>query len=311
MEEEGANISNNNSGRSGSTLLCPRLFGLVDNVTDAFSWVIRLPRGVVMNYMMYVRTHIGDGVTRVKGGQALHTPEVEVSPQDWWEWEIEGLRYDFSSTDDQRPDHPPQLAPEKRWLFVGLNDKILYKSDPATRAIGVGSGNLVFVLREGLAMPTRILIAIVNTAHAVLVLRGRREYFYLHKDLVMSADEEESLTEWGVGRALLGNSAVAVGGVLLAASAAQVWQQAFAGTVLVAAASYRVQGVLTKVCRAWSDEWRHHLLVARGSLGVEPAVHLVLVVLVALAVLWEDRALLLKALIMASAHVILLESVGS
>lgn len=281
------------------------LAGLVDNVANAAIWVIRLPRDVLRNYTAYVRTHLGDGVVRVKAGEVLQHPPEDPS-QDWCEWEIQGLRYDFSSADD----HPPELAPEKIWFFVGLNDKIFYKSDPATRDLGLGNENLVFVLREGLAMPTRTVIGLANTAHTVLVLRGSTEYFYLQKDLVMSADEEESLMEWGVGRALLGNSVVAVGGVLLVAFAAQVWQQALVGTVLVAAASYRVQGVLTKVLRVWSDERKRHDLVPSGSLGTERALQLLLVALVALAGLLEDRVVLLTVLTLASVHVVLLESVG-
>lgn len=117
--------------------------------------------------------------------------------------------------------------------------------------------------------------------------------------------------EWGLGRALLGNSVVVVvRGVLLVVFAAQVWQQALVGTVLVAAASYRVQGVLTKVLRVWSDEWKRHDLVPSGSLGTERALQLLLVALVALAGLLEDRVVLLTVLTLASVHVVLLESVG-
>lgn len=132
---------------------------------------------------------------------------------------------------------------------------------------------------------------------------------YLHSDLVMSADEEESLTEWGVGRSILGNPCLAVGGTLLVALAEQ-WQPAIIGTLLVAAALYRVQGILTKVLRVRSPEWKSNKLVPIGIHGTERVVQLVLAVLVALADLLEDRVLLVTALASASVYVILLEVIG-
>lgn len=116
---------------------------------------------------------------------------------------------------------------------------------------------------------------------------------------------------WGVGRTLLANSLLAAGGTLLVAFAERVWRPAVVGTFLVAAAEYRVQGVLTKVLRVRSPEWKSgHQLVPSGILGMERLVQGVLVSLVALADLLNDRVLLLAALTLASVQVVVLEYVG-
>lgn len=44
-------------------------------------------------------------------------------------------------------------------------------------------------------MPKGELDRVVNTAHAVLVLRGENQYFYLRNDFALSSREEEALVE--------------------------------------------------------------------------------------------------------------------
>lgn len=168
----------------------------------------------------------------------------------------------------------------------------------------------MYVFREGLAIPTRTLLGIVNRAHAVLVLRGREDYFYIHSDFALSTEEEESIMEWGVGRPVYANACLAVGGTLLVAFFEQAWRPALVGTLLVASASYRVQGVLTKVLRVCSDEWKCHGLVPSGIHGTEQVVQIMLGTFVALAELLDDRVLLLTALSFASAYVVIIEAVG-
>lgn len=68
----------------------------------------------------------------------------------------------------------------------------------------------VLVFREGLSVPTSLLLRVVNNAHAVLVLRGTKEYSYLHDDFVLSTRGEEALAEWGVGRPLFASSVLAI-----------------------------------------------------------------------------------------------------
>lgn len=246
---------------------------------------------------------------RVKAGEVLeHTDEV--SAQDRVDWGSL-VHIDFSSTDDQRPDHPPDLAPGERWRVIAPN---VYGSQDLKYFQNLGEGDdVVVVLREGWSIRTHALLHLVNTAHAVLVRRvlpQSIEYIYLHNDFVMSADEEESLLEWGVGRSIFGNPALALGGTLLVAFSEQVWKPVIIGTLLVAAALYRVQGVLTKVLRVGSPEWKCNKLVPSGTHGTERVVQLVLVVLVVLGDLLEDRILLLAALSSASVYVILLEFIG-
>lgn len=117
--------------------------------------------------------------------------------------------------------------------------------------------------------------------------------------------------EWGVGRPLFANSSLAVGGTLLVAFVDKVWGPAVVGILLAAAAGYRVQGVLTKVLRIRSDDWTSkHMLLPSGIHGAGRLVQGALVTLVALALLLDDRRLLLATLTVASAQVVLLESLG-
>ena len=234
------------------------------------------------------------------------------------------LTWGFSSgvafRDDESADHPPSLAPGKDWLFLASSDAYHSNAVVERRALhpDLRSGNAavpvlhacVVVFREGLALPTTDLLHVVNTAHAVLVVRGAEEYFYLRDDFVLSTCEEESLVEWGVGRPLLANSFLAVGGALLVALVEKVWGPAVVGTVIVAAAGYRVQGAMTKLMRVRSPEWERNLLVPSGIHGTERVVQIVLVTLVALADLLDHRVLLLTALVIASAQVLVLEIAG-
>lgn len=161
-----------------------------------------------------------------------------------------------------------------------------------------------------MSFPTRELVSVVNNAFAVLVLRGTKDYFYLRNDFVLTAEEEDSLLEWGVGRPVFGNSLLAVGGTLLVAFAEEVWRPAVVGMLLVAAAGYRIEGAVTKIYRVMSKEWRDHLLVPSGIQGVERALQFVVLTLVALADLLDDKVLRLAALTCASMQVVLLEVAG-
>lgn len=69
----------------------------------------------------------------------------------------------------------------------------------------------------------------------------------------------------------------------MVAFAEEVLGPAVVGTLLVAAAAYRVQGTMTKVLRVTSVEWERHMLVLSGVHGTERAVQILLVTLVALA----------------------------
>lgn len=209
---------------------------------------------------------------------------------------------------DKRPDRPPELAPGKNWFYVGPDDVSWGTSG---RRLTVScSENDVVVFQEGLSFPTRELVSVVNNAFAVLVLRGTKDYFYLRNDFVLTAEEEDSLLEWGVGRPVFGNSLLAVGGTLLVAFAEEVWRPAVVGMLLVAAAGYRIEGAVTKIYRVMSKEWRDHLLVPSGIQGVERALQFVVLTLVALADLLDDKVLRLAALTCASMQVVLLEVAG-
>eukprot|EP00903_Cladosiphon_okamuranus_P014758 g13675.t1 len=214
-------------------------------------------------------------------------------------------------TSEETPANPPDLAPGKNWRFFGRQ---AYEGTVVeNRKFGMDecSDDAVVVLREGFAFPTRELLRVVNGAHAVLVLRGGTEYFYLRNDFVMSAREEDALVEWGVGRPLFANSLVAVGGTLWVSFVENVWGPGLVGILLVAAAGYRVQGVLTKVLRIRSDDWKSkHKLLPSGIHGTERLVQGLLVTLVALADLLDNRRLLLVTLTLASAQVLLLEYEG-
>lgn len=130
---------------------------------------------------------------------------------------------------------------------------------------------------------------------------------------MLSATEEKALMEWGVGRPLFASSLLALGGMLLVAVVEDFWEPAVVGTLLVAAAGYRVQGALTKILRTRSDEWKEgtrHRLIPSGILGTERVMQGVQVTLVALADLLNDRRLLLAVLTFVSVQVIVLEYVG-
>lgn len=110
----------------------------------------------------------------MKAGEVLEHKD-EVSSQDWHDWQAEdqGLNRFLSSTDDRRPDHPPELVPGKRWLYIAPNMKWV------DRPTAVGDldiscfdqDDVVVVLREGVELPTHTLVKFVNEAHAVIVLR--------------------------------------------------------------------------------------------------------------------------------------------
>jgi len=272
---------------------------------------------VVLTALRVIRVHLfGDGTTRLKAGASVETPS-EDSAQGWSQsdfrsyYPVPPLLWDGAAPEgdvQRRPDRPPNLAPEKRWFFVagrrpaGFNLELRDIKD-------VGRSD-VFVFREGLSMPTHTLLRVVNQAHAVLVLRGSREYFYLQNDFALSTDDEESLVEWAVGRPMFANSWLAVTGLVFVRFVEQVWRPSVLGILLVAAAVYRVQGVLTAVLRVRSDEWKGNQLVPSGVSRIERVVQLVLAILLALANLLDDRKWLLAALTYALVQVVLTEAAG-
>lgn len=273
---------------------------------DLRKYAFEVPMKAVRALGAVAKVHLGNGIVRVKAGESVPTQH---SAQSWEDWRDGALPEGLSQ--DQRPDHPPDVAHGVRCYFVGRSyaaDVVEHRNIQLRNDFSWASSVVVF--QEGLAMPTSTLLRIVNKAHAVLVLRGNARFFYLHSDFVLSADEEESLVEWGIGRPLFANTLLAVGGVVLVAFAEKVWGPAVIGTLLVAAAVLRVQGAMTKALRIMSFEWRHYQLVPSGIHGVERAVQLLLVTLVALADLLDSKVLLLSALSFATLEVILLESIG-
>ena len=273
-------------------------------VTVVRRWIRRyayeIPMGTFKKLATIVRVHLEDGTWRVEAGERLEYAADGGAAEAWGARPV------------SLPSPPPpaleRLAPGKQWYSVRDGD---VGECVEGRRIDVAElASSVVVFREGLSMPKGELVRVVNAAHAVLTLRGNDEYFYLRGDFVLSAREEEALKEWGFGRPLFANSLLAAGGTLLVCFAEQIWPPAVVGTLLVAAAGYRVQGALTKVLRVRSAEWSDNLLIPSGIHGTERVVQGVLVTLVALADLLDDRVLLLTALTIASAEVVVLESVG-
>ncbi|CAM9398897.1 unnamed protein product [Scytosiphon promiscuus] len=260
-----------------------------------------------------IRARLGDGITRAQAGERLRYTDVD--PHREWD----GLPLELSPGEiEETVGHPPKLATEKMWLvfdcwyFTPRQGNVFRNVE--RRHVPYSNNKLsecVVVFWEGVALPTRELIRVVNNAHAVLVLGDNKEYFYLHDGFVLSAREEETLVEWGIGRSTFANSCLAVGGTAMVAFAENIWAPAVLGTLLVAAAGYRVQGIVTKMLRVRSPEWRSgHQLVPSGIHGIERVVQGVLLTFAALADLLDDRWLLLMALIAASVHVVVLEYVG-
>lgn len=242
--------------------------------------------------------HLGDGITRVKAGERLKNTDNNVFAQQ-------------ETTDEDTPAHPRHLAPSKYWITVDLGNLEEQVVEEWEVYHYSAREETVLVFLEGEALPTRELLSVVNTAHAVLVLRGTKDYFYLNADFVLPADGERALMEWGVGRPMFADSLLAVGGTLLVAFAERIWAPAVVGTLLVAATGYRVQDALTKVWRGRSDDWTKdenmYKLVPSGILGAERVVQ---GVLVTLADLLDDRRLLMAALTLASVQVVVLEYLG-
>eukprot|EP00752_Nemacystus_decipiens_P015535 g13861.t1 len=236
-----------------------------------------------------VRVHLGDGTIRVKAGERLEHAETACVPRE---------------TDEDTSSHPRYVAPGKEWITVEGSYPLMeeiFIVEIRTVLQGRNLEDAVVVFLHGVSFPTREVLSVVNNAHAVLVLRGTNDYFYLRDDFVMSANEELALVEWGVGPPLFANSLLAVGGTALVAFVEEVWGPAVLGILLVAASEYRVQGVMTKLLRTRSPEWKSNCkLVPSGVHGTERVVQGVLVTLLALADLLDDRWLLLAALTLAS-----------
>lgn len=262
--------------------------------------------------------HLGDGMTRVGAGESLSLEHTEMLVDSTRSWNRRGA-LGLSDRGDQRPAHPPALASENIWSFcdgdlIDVRDVVVERREIyGAGGIGCGFENNVVVFREGLALPTRELLRVVNNAHAVLVLRGgTKKYFYLRRDgFVLSTREEQALMEWGVGRPLLANFVLAAGGTFLVALAERFWGPAVVGLLLVALAGYRVQGALTKLLRVRSREWKSGcMLVPSGLHGAERALQGVLVTLVALAGLLDNKWVLLGTLAAASVQVFVVECIG-
>lgn len=177
------------------------------------------------------------------------------------------------------------------------------------------------MLQEGLALPTRALLDVVNNAYAVLVLRdhGQRrsgegegslaKYYYLHNNFALPAEEEDSLVEWGIGRFAFTGIFLAAGGLMLV-FLADTWRPALVGVLLVTYASYRTQGVLTNISRFREWEKTECQLIPCGLHGTERIVQAVLLTTVAVADLLDSRVLLLIGLSLATAQVFFMEVVG-
>ncbi len=171
----------------------------------------------------------------------------------------------------------------------------------------------IVVLAEDLGLPTRELVKLVNTVYAVLVVRVEddprrgREYFYhyLKNDFALSAEEEASLVEWGLGRAFLAPIILAVGGSLMV-QMAHLWHPALVGTLLVTAVYYRIQGAMTKLIRVMKDKRKHHLIPS-GMHGTERAAQFILIAFLAAAEIVESRTLLLGVLWATTLKVVVLE----
>ena len=255
-----------------------------------------------------VLVHFGDGNVRVEAGERLRGTSATTSA-------VAPIWETWSPPPDVEPAHPPPSVPSvasgKRWYFVGDDD---VGNCMEGRRIDVELNDGVVVFREGLAMPKKELVRVVNEAYAVLVRRDHKDYkedFYLRDEFVLSVRDEEALEEWGIGRFLFANSILALGGTFLVAFAEPVWTPAVVGTLLVAAAGYRVQGGLTRMRRVLSSDWESKVnLIPSGIHGSERAVQILLVTIVAIADLLEDRVLLLTALVSASVQVVVVETVG-
>ncbi|CAM9914374.1 unnamed protein product [Ectocarpus fasciculatus] len=248
-----------------------------------------VPLNAVRSLNHIIRVHLGDGMTRVQAGERLG-------------------RADSGRPGDE--ERPPGLAPGKDWFVFGEDNGfgVVAESRKLSSPRSDLAENAV-IFREGVAMPTRELVRIVNNAHAVLVL-SHKEYFYLREGFVLSAREEYALVEWGVGRPLFANSLLAVAGAMMVWFS-EVWEPALVGTLLVAAAGYRLDGALTNVLRIMSAGWKnYHDLVPSGIHGTERVVQGGLVTLVAIADLLDDTPLLRWTLTLASALVIVMEYVG-
>ena len=91
---------------------------------------------------------------------------------------------------------------------------------------------------------------------------------------------------------------------------ADVWRPAVVGTLLVAAATYRIQGALTKLIRKCSPSWKREDLIPNGIHGTERLVQFVLVTTLAVSEILDSRPLLLIGLSLATFQVVILEIVG-
>jgi len=281
------------------------------------------------------RVRFGDGVARVRAGKRLQQKNNNIAATKlnvrWSSWPRGSLGGGLSQG-NTRPLQPPAVYSsqqthigqgheprERDCYYVGCDpreednsqhfvENRRFQCGRDGRAL-VDWEESVVVIREGLALPVRSLLELVNTVFAVVVVRGD-SYFFLQNNFALDAEEEDSLLEWGMGRLVFANIFLAVGGLLLMAKAERWWRPAVVGVLLVAAASYRVQGTHTKLIRIRSAEWEQFKLVPRGIHGSERAVQLGLLATLALADLMESRELLLFGLSATAFQVVVLEILG-
>lgn len=281
---------------------------------------------------------LGDGIARVRAGKRLphknttaEGTEADSINLRWVEWPVGSLGGGLSQG-TTRPSQTPTVCPspqthtdqehgerERDCYYVGCDarqdenskhfvENRRFKCSGGGKTL-VAWEESVVVIREGLALPVRSLLELVNTVYAVLVVRGD-SYFFLQNNFSLASEEEDSFLEWGMGRLVFANIYLAVGGLLLVAKAEKWWRPAVVGVLLVAAAAYRVQGTHTKLIRIRSVEWGQFKLVPGGLHGSERAVQLALLATLALADLLESRELLLFGLSATAFQVVVLEVLG-
>ncbi|CAN0199680.1 unnamed protein product [Ectocarpus fasciculatus] len=301
------------------------------NWTTALQW--NSPSRMLVNVGRTATVRLGDGISRVKAGEPVRrvSPEhgrVPSTALRWTEWldgDLAGLsegehRPSLSPAvrlgQTQNSTSPDAASPDaqcdtRNCYFVGSGREMVESRRISFSANGevIKWGECVVVVREGLALPKRTLLEIVNTVYATLVVRGESLH-YLNNDFALSAEEEDSLVEWGIERPVLGGMFLAMLGFLLVWLAEQVWRPAIVGILLVGAAQYRIQGALSSIIRISSDGWKRHDLVPNGVHGAERLVQSILLTTLAVADLLDSREALLVGLFVATLQVVLLEIVG-
>ena len=306
-------------------------------IANILYWGVKVPLRSVLAAGTIARVRLGDGTTRVVAGERVRCSHEDdnmaASPRmlRWREWPDGVLGGGLLEGENKRPlpdvrssissSHSIRRPTNSGRDCFSVECRMNHDGRTARRSVEERHINLsgaadmvdweesVVVLEEGLALPSRVVLELVNTVYAVLVLRGDT-FHYLHNDFAMSAEEEESLVEWGIGRRAFAGILFAVGGLMLVLFS-DVWRPAVVGTLLVAAATYRIEGALTTLIRicygGWKDEYR---LIPKGIHGTERFVQFVLITTLAVSEILDHRLLLLIGLSLATFQVVILEIVG-